>query len=297
MNRRGFTLLEVLISVMILAFLSLFTVQAIRNAVRSKAKIVRDIDRFAEVRDALRMMERDVNMAFNYRDVNIQLYNQAQQEREKRKKDAAAKPKLDKDGKPIPRTPEEEAAAAAAAGTGEEFKPREEKILTEFRGEAHEMNFSTRSNVRMAVDEQASDQAEVGYSLKSCRSRADTKQSSQCLWRRLAPFVDDKIDQGGTETAILENVVAFDMRYLGPGKEDKWSTDWKSGEGGDDVTKKHFPYAVEVTIETQNKNDPLSKATRMTMVASIRNPNNPEKKAAEGAEGAEGATEEKPPGE
>lgn len=267
MNSRGFTLIEVIIAVVILTFLTLFTSESIRNAVSSKKKIIRDIDRFAEVRDALRVMERDINMAFNYRDINIDLYNEAQKEREKRKQEAKKKQPNPDGTTPDPDNNTEE----------KPFVPKEQKILTQFRGSSNELHFSTRSYVRMAKDEQASDQAEVGYSLKTCKSRVDPKKQSQCLWRRIAKYVDDDIEKGGDEVALLENVQAFEMRYLGPDKDD-WASEWKSGEGGDDVTKGKFPYAVEITIETQNKEDPLSKSTRMTMVASLRNPNNPIKK-------------------
>ncbi len=262
----GFTLLEVLIAVVILAFISVFTVQSIQRALRDKARITRDIDRLSEVRGALRVMERDINMAFNYRDANIELFNQAQKARQNKKAGGGTK---DPGGKapPPPPTP-------PPPGTAEEFALKKEVRLTQFIGTGEELHFTSRSHVRTHTNQIAGDQAEIGYSVKSCKSRGNLSESSNCLWRRINPYIDDKVEEGGVETALLENVVTFELRYLGPETED-WVTAWSSGEGADDSTRDKFPHAVEVTIETQNTKIANSKATRMTMVAAIRNPNNP----------------------
>ena len=83
MNQRGFTLLEIVIAVTILAFLSLFTVQSIQQALKAKLKIEKNLDKSSTMRDALRTMERDINLAFNYRDPSIKLYNMMQEARKK----------------------------------------------------------------------------------------------------------------------------------------------------------------------------------------------------------------------
>lgn len=75
---------------------------------------------------------------------------------------------------------------------------------------------------------------------------------------------------------MLENVQKFELRYLGPGHEKEWIDTWDSTEKGDVTTKGKFPYAVEITIEVQDKSsNSKDKPLRMTIVASVRNPNNP----------------------
>ena len=81
---KGFTLLEVLISITILSFLSLLTARSIKEATRSKTRVQNQIDRSSLVYDAVNIMARDIQLAFNYRDINIQLYNAAQQVRQQR---------------------------------------------------------------------------------------------------------------------------------------------------------------------------------------------------------------------
>jgi hypothetical protein len=88
--------------------------------------------------------------------------------------------------------------------------------------------------------------------------------------------IDDDLTKGGQETVLLENVEKFELRYLGPGKEKEWVPQWISTERGDALTKGKFPFAVEITIEVQDKSsNSKDKPLRMTIVAAIRNPNNP----------------------
>lgn len=280
---RGFTLIEVIIALFILSFLSLFTVQAIQRAIRDKAKIQKDIDKNSTLRDALRVMERDVNLAFNYRDVYTTLYNQAQDERKK----IALQPKKVTDSgtgssglsdKGTTSTPVTTTGAPSQIDeTKYQHKP-EDKIKTQFIGEAEAMNFTSLSNVRMMEGTMISSQAEIGYHLKSCRRRSTQETSSNCLWRRVSNYLHEDITRNGDETVLLENVTFFKLRYLGPGKQDEWLDTWMSNERGDDATKGKFPYAVEITLEVRDP-DPNAKdkKLRMTTVAAIRNPNNPPK--------------------
>ncbi len=265
---KGFTLVEVVIAMMIMSFLSLFTVQSIQRALRTKAKVQKEIDKNATVRDALRIMERDINMAFNYRDISVELYNLAQKERRVR----AQKPTPNNSNAPpgSPPTP-----PPPPVNPEEDFKLKTEKIYTHFIGEPDSLSFTSVSNVRLSEDSPISSQAEIGYRIKSCRRRSTQEQSSKCLWRRIANYIHDDITKEGTETVLLENIVDFKFRYLGPGRNDEWVDTWITNERGDDQTKNKFPYAVEITIEVKdtgtNSND---KSLRMTTVASIRNPNN-----------------------
>ena len=264
-SNRGFTLIEVIIALVILSFLSLFTAESIQRELKMKTKVQGDIDKNSTLRDALRIIERDLNMAYNYHDVYIDLYNQAQDERKKRSQAKAAKPPA---SGPTPATP-----AAPVDSTG--FEHKVEKVYTQFIGENEKLDFTSLSNVRMMEESPISQQAEIGYQLKPCRRRSDQEQSSNCLWRRIANFLHEDITKDGQETVLLENVTEFKMRYLGPGKEEEWATMWISNDRGDGATKGKFPYAVEVTLaikDTSGKSK--DKELRMTMVAAIRNPNN-----------------------
>jgi prepilin-type N-terminal cleavage/methylation domain-containing protein len=275
MNHRGFTLLEVVIAMMILAFISLFTVQSIQKAVKTKAKVQKEIDKNSSLRDALRIMERDINMAFNYRDISIELYNQTQSARQKK---AGKQPEKKKDESDADFQNRVAQWSASQGANAEKFKPKVDKIVTQFVGQPEEIAFTALSNVRVTEDQKMSSQAEIGYKIKSCRRRSTQEQSSKCLWRRVSNYIHEDITKNGEETVLLENVQEFKLRYLGPGKDGEWIDTWISGEkGGDDTTKNKFPYAVEITLAIRDTSSAeKDKLLRMTAVAAIRNPNNKE---------------------
>lgn len=275
---RGFTLMEVIIAMMIMTFLSLFTAESIRRALRSRTKIQTDIDKATTVRDALRVMERDINMAFNYRDPSIEVYNQAQKARQKANSGNLNTPGTGN------LTPQQQfllqqQQLAQQQGDAEKYKLKVEKIATQFIGDSESIHFTALSNVRLSEDSKTSSQAEVGYHIKSCRRRTTQEQSSKCLWRRVSPYFHEDITKEGAETVLLENVQEFKLRYLGPGKDGEWVDQWSSGPGADDSTKGVFPYAVEITLEVKDTTaGAKDKTLRMTSVAAIRNPNNPKPK-------------------
>jgi prepilin-type N-terminal cleavage/methylation domain-containing protein len=277
---RGFTLVEVVIAMMILAFLSLFTAESIQRALKTKAKVQKDIDKNSTLRDALRIMERDINMAFNYRDPNIRLHNMAVDEQANLGNNNAQKQKqnqnqsLDQKNQNQQQT-EQQQQTQTAGTTATSRKKKVEKIWTQFIGEPEALSFTSLSNVRLSEDSAISSQAEIGYRLKSCRRRSTQEQSSKCLWRRIANYIHEDITKEGQETVLLENVVEFKLRYLGPGRDDEWVDTWLTNERGDDVSKNKFPYAVEITIAIKDTGSGANdKSLRMTTVASIRNPNN-----------------------
>jgi type II secretion system protein J len=84
----GMTLIEILVALGLMSILTLYITQTINQGATSKVKIEKDIARYSVVRDALKIMEADINRAFNYRDINIELYNEAMKERQERLEEA-----------------------------------------------------------------------------------------------------------------------------------------------------------------------------------------------------------------
>lgn len=274
-NSRGFTLIEILVSMSILAFISLYTYQSIERGARMKVKVQKDISRYSGVRDAMKVIERDINLAFNYRDINIDLYNEMgkmrQQQAQQQQQQQQQQPPPGGQNPPGQQQQQQQQQAKA-------FTPKEQKILTGFLGGPNDLNFTSLSHIRSGGNIQDSDQAEIGYFLKDCRNRSNKKWQSQCLWRRDTPIIDDDLTKGtdgsGVEQVLLENVTRFDLRYLGAEKPEEWVKQWFTNEKGEDYQRGKFPWAVEVTIETQNKNDKADKPVAMTMVVPLRFPNN-----------------------
>ncbi len=264
MKRNGFTLIEVLISIMIVGFISLFTARSIRQGVQFKGKLQGSLDQRTALNNAMKIIERDINLAFHYQD----FYYDLDVEMEKAKYEAEKK-KAEEDAK--------------KNGTTSVFPPFVSKLkplkqLTQFLGSENKLDFTNLNNIRVSENSQQSDQQEVGYFLKNCESVMKPELKGQCLWRRTSPYIDDKVDEGGDENVVLEGVQKFELRYFGKGKED-WYKEWKTNESGDDITKDNFPLAVEVSLSTEWKEKGAEKGKTMSAirVVPLRFPNNKEK--------------------
>jgi prepilin-type N-terminal cleavage/methylation domain-containing protein len=280
----GFTLIEMMIAISILAVLSILTAQSIQSAIHNRSKIQKDIERESQVRDALRVIQRDIANAFHHHDLTYEMLKQIDADNAK----AAQQPQQPQPSGPGPipnPNPAPPPPQPAGAPTKERVPPKQ---LTKFIGTSDSLNFTTLSHVRTTRDAQESDQAEVGYFLKNCRSRGNSKHVSQCLWRRESPLIDDDVTEGGAEIVLLENIQEFRVRYFGPEREE-WIEQWKSDESGDAISKGKFPYAVDVSITVLNKEDKTDKAVTMSTLTDIQFPNNTAEKKNENEQNPQGA--------
>ncbi len=234
-----------MMSLAILAALAMLSAKAVQQGVRAKMKIQGQIDDVSRVRDALRLIERDINLAYHYRDIELEL----QQDLKKLQSN------------PPPGTPPTPDIVAEA--------PRKDPV-TQFVGHDQDMSFVTTNTARMIQNSRQADFIEVGYSLKTCKS-AGGESSSKCLWRRSSNIVDDDVTIGGDETVLLEDVTEFALAYIGKGKQD-WVKEWRTDTGGDAATKGAYPQAVKVSLSVQK----LKKKYKMEVVASVHFPNNKE---------------------
>ncbi|RYZ90140.1 MAG: prepilin-type N-terminal cleavage/methylation domain-containing protein [Proteobacteria bacterium] len=269
-SNRGFTLIEVVISLMILAMLSVLTTNAMRRAIDNRELVANDVARDARLADAIRVFRADVTSAYHHRDFLTKLTNEARDPN-----DTSATPDPNKPPPPPTPTPSETRTCLDPI-TGQQqpcVKPTPPQ-LTGFVGDSSSLYLTTLSNIRTIRDSAESNQAKVGYYTKSCQVRNEGKTfPSKCLYRSTSPIIDKELTTPGPETVLLENVEQFQLRYLGPGNDDYVDT-WKTGEGAPAATKEKFPYAVEITLTTQNKNDRKDKKTTSSALVPLWFPNN-----------------------
>jgi prepilin-type N-terminal cleavage/methylation domain-containing protein len=272
MVRSGFTLLEVMVALLIMSVLTLLTAQSYKAAIDNRTFVTKELSRDAQLADTLRIMRADIGTAFHYQNVFCKMDNDllAAPTSPAAAAPAGAAGASGASGISGAQQPPPQTAAPAAGGT-----PAPCPVdVTGFIGESQSLYFTSLSNVRTLRDSQESDQAKIGYYLKSCKSHS-SKTATQCLYRSLSPLLDVKIDTPGAETLLLENVEEFKMRYLGPQHED-YLESWKTGDNSsDDVTKVNFPYAVEITLTILDKGNPKDKPTTQTVLAPIYFVNNP----------------------
>lgn len=259
--KNGFTLIEVVIAMTIMAFLTVMVSQSMRRSAEYKTKIQKNIDQRSAINSAMRIIERDINLAFHYQDVTTEVLKEI----EKKKKGT---PSAGING-----TAGTNGTNGANGSNGQpqmytNFKIREIPNYTAFKGEKNSISFTNLNNITVQPGQKVSDQQEVSYFVKSCKSLADPDVTSKCLWRRTSPFIDDKVDEGGTESVLIEGVTKFELRYFGKEKED-WVSSWDT-TSDDDTIKNKFPSAVEVTLTVEQNKKEIS-AIR---VVALRFPNN-----------------------
>lgn len=267
----GFTLLEVLITLTILAALSLLASRALQQSLRQKTNIQTQVDDASRVRDALRLMERDIHLAFHYRDVEKEL-----EEAIKKKNQSSSNPSGQQNPQGNPQGNNQGFFGNPAFSNQNQEPPREaprHDPTTHFVCLENELHFVTMNNSRIQANVRQADFIEIGYSLKECQS--GSQSTGDCLWRRSTPYVDSDVRKGGDELVLLENVTELKFRCIGRGKQD-WVSQWDTGEGGDAVTKGNFPWAVEISLTYEAKQGERVRKYVMQTVAPIHFPNNKE---------------------
>jgi prepilin-type N-terminal cleavage/methylation domain-containing protein len=269
-NSRGFTLIEVMVALSILAVLSMLSAQAMKSAVDNRVTLSADITRDQKLADTFRVMRSDIANAFHYRDTHVKMINEMLKPGPTRDPNATPDPKETPTPPPTPTPPEYK----NPLGT-----PRPTPVqITNFVGEAESLYFTSTTNLRTIRDAQESDLAKIGYFTKSCTSTGPRGGgASKCLYRSVSPYLDEDVTKGGKETMLVEHVEEFKMRYLGPEQEDYVPT-WKTDNNGTEQTKDIFPYAVEITLTLYNKEDKKDKPVTGTVLAPINFPNNEKKK-------------------
>lgn len=270
----GMTLLELVIALAIMSTLMVFTSGSIQQAVQSKAKIQSQLDDMSRVRDALKVVERDVNLAFHYRDLEMEF-------REALKKSFQGatnpnQPPANPYSPPPPPGTENPNRFAYRDDKEQERKLNRINPETQFVGSDDEMYFPTMNSGRIFEKSRQADSVKVGYFVESC-SRPGAKGdsiSTNCLFRKSSNIVEPDFTKGGEPIPIVEYVEEFKLRYKGPGKQD-WVSEWKS-TGGDGNTKGRFPSLVEVTLTTNRGTQTQPKKISMQVVIPVRFPNNEE---------------------
>jgi prepilin-type N-terminal cleavage/methylation domain-containing protein len=261
-SSKGFTLIELMITIAILGTLTVLAANAISQAIKVKVKLQDQIDDVSKMRDGMRLMEKDINMAFHYRDVEKDMY------------DIIKKKNVNPNVPPPPPGLANPGINKLDPFATNREVPRKDPV-THFVGQSDAMSFVTSNNARTVKDTKQADFVEVGYSLKDCKNLSGEGATSKCLWRRSSPYVDDDVTKGGDETVLLENVTEFKLRYIGKGKQD-WSDAWRTDDGGDATTKGRYPEAVEISLTVEKKDKGRSKKYSMQNIVPVHFPNNPD---------------------
>ena len=187
MNRRGFTLIEVMISVAIIAGMGLIIQGTLRGALGAKNRVERKNELLRGVQVGISKMTGDLGCAF--------------------------------------------LANASLKGTETAYE-------TGMKGGEDHLDFSTLGHFHYVENATDTDQVTVGYSLKK-----EGEYSS--LYRRESQRLSEKIDEGGTSFALIENIREFKLQYYDSSKEE-WVSEWDTSQIS---VLGRLPRAVKIEIK------------------------------------------------
>ncbi len=248
MKQQGFTLIEVLIAMGILATLSVLTAQSISRSIRDKSRMQTNIDNISSIETAFKIIERDIQMTFHFKDIHHELLTKLGNNKKQN-----ANP-------PLQRPPTAVTQPQQAHGA---IPPPQ---TTQFLGEESRINFVTLLQGRGYSKGLDGDIKEVGYYIEECKGFIKRNETSDCLWRRIASFVDDDVERGGAARVLLENVKLLEFRFYN-GERKSWDSVWNS------KTQNTFPRAVEITLEVENNKRPPIKRQSVIPLRHTHNPN------------------------
>lgn len=267
---QGFTLMEVILAITILATLSMLVTTSLTRALKSKRKIQTEVQDVSTLRDTIKVMRADIYQAYNHYDFEKAISD------ESKKTQAQTQQNPYQAQNPYATTP-----------AGPQRENKREDPSTQFIGTEKDINFVTLNNGRYMANEIQADFIEVGYFLKDCKSLT-SDSSSSCLYRRVQKIIDNDVTKGGTESVLLENVKDFKLRYIGDGKQE-WVKEWKTQGGIDDSTKSLFPDAVEINLAIERDMDGKKREYSLQYVVPLHFPNNIKKSNAQSSTGGSAA--------
>lgn len=236
MRMSGFTLIEVLVSMMILTFISLMTYQTMKQAHDLKFKLDEEGAVYTSAVAALAVMRRDIRLAFHLQREDIEV---------DRKK-----------------------LAEEAFGAYSRDEEENRKIETYFYGSAEKIEFTSLSHRRLYKDSKESEQTNIRYTVQSGDDgfknllRSETKRLTT---RQLASKDVD-------EDLVVEGAKFIRFKYLDAIKE-KWYERWDSKKAGSTGDKFPEAVSVEFTLLVENRDGGLKEYPFETKIQ-VAFPNN-----------------------
>lgn len=230
-NKSGFTLLEVMITIGILAMIAFLLSKSQIQTMRLRQKLSQEGDFFSEIHIGVGLIRKDIAGIYNPKILMIEAQTDT------------------KTGNPKPPSKEDmEAMMGSRTDTDFWGDPIDETALrpTQFIGDGTTMKFVTSTNERIYRNSKESEFIKVSYELRDDNEDKDSKV--------LVKVVD--VDVFNTETddndhkrtyRVLTGLKTLEFRYYKKDKE-KWESKWDTTQSD---TKGIFPDLIELKFSSQ----------------------------------------------
>lgn len=233
LNKKGFTLLEVLIAICVLAFISVGILQAVQQTYGLRIALSTEGDFYNSIRLSMNILQRDLTSVFSP-------LNLVPNPTPSPSAGSAAQPPPPGTAPPDPMLAQEfEYWGPAIDKTG--IRP------SRFVGTENKLTFVTNSHLRVYKDSQESEFAKVAYDLAT----DDVDKSAQMLVKTESPDAfsldTDRKDSNQRVFALLHGIKKFKYRFYRKDK-DTWGPSWDSDS---DEQKNLYPDIVELTVQVE----------------------------------------------
>jgi prepilin-type N-terminal cleavage/methylation domain-containing protein len=223
----GFTLIEVLLAVMILATLTAITWVGVSSMFDTRDWMTERFERYQIMRVSMDRMAREFASSY------------------------LAGP--EHGGEPIPGS-EDQTQKDPEGGSASQLQARQEPVQFGMIGRDDEVSFTSFAHVRSIAGERASQHAEIEYFTDRVRD-SRTGELVLSLMRREDTSLDDDITDGGTIYTMIPSIESVEFEYWDPGPveigtmeemaQGRWQDSW-------DTTKSEhagrLPTRVRITV-------------------------------------------------
>ncbi len=228
-SKDGFTLLEMMITITILIFISIGIYQATTQTFKLRDILSKEGEFFNSIRMAMGIIERDVATMYSPMSLIMILT-----------------PPNTQPGTPTqPTTPPDPkdlyVMGLEGLGTANEYwgaaKDRTGLRPSRFQGSANKMSFVAASNVRIYKNSPESELNKVSYELRT-----------GVLYKTYSPNVyeeDDKRDKFSSTLPLLDGIKKLKFSFFKKDKE-RWETSWDTEK---EDTKNIYPDTVKIELE------------------------------------------------
>lgn len=233
-NKKGLTLLEVLITLSLFTFISISLVRMTKKTTEYKKKVTKSIQNTRYSRNVLQIIRKDIRNIFYTKDMNALTHVLWRKENLNPKKP----------------TIEQQSKLKAFENTVESYLFTSVPFSGGIIGKTNSLHITSLSNTHNQESDKNSDQSTITYYLKPCKDRENKKEESSCLWRKFSPIINQELDnlKDYDEVVLLEKVKKFQIFYYDR-FSDEWLKEWKTSSN----EKNFLPSSILIEMEFEDR--------------------------------------------